>query len=77
MNQNRLQYAICAMKAGAYGYIAKASASEELIEAIRKVSRGEKYFSSSIAENCFPISSRIRNNRCTNGFRTESTRSSA
>ncbi len=44
------QYAIRAMKAGAYGYIAKASASEELIQAIRKVSRGEKYFSSSIAE---------------------------
>lgn len=35
------QYAIRAMKAGAYGYIAKASASEELIQAIRKVSRGE------------------------------------
>ncbi len=44
------QYAIRAIKAGAYGYITKASASEELIQAIRKVSRGEKYFSSSIAE---------------------------
>jgi two-component system, NarL family, invasion response regulator UvrY len=44
------QYAIRAMKAGAYGYITKASASEELIQAIHKVSRGEKYFSSSIAD---------------------------
>jgi two-component system, NarL family, invasion response regulator UvrY len=44
------QYAIRAIKAGAYGYITKASASEELIQAIRKVSRGEKHFSSSIAE---------------------------
>ncbi len=44
------QYAIRAMKAGAYGYITKASASEELIQAIRKVSRGEKYFSPSVAK---------------------------
>jgi len=44
------QYAIRAIKAGAFGYITKASASEDLIKAIRKVSRGEKYFSASIAD---------------------------
>jgi DNA-binding NarL/FixJ family response regulator len=44
------QYAVRAIKAGAYGYITKASASEELIQAIRKVSTGGKYISASIAE---------------------------
>lgn len=44
------QYAVRAIKAGAYGYITKASASEELIGAIRKISRGGRYISASIAE---------------------------
>jgi two-component system invasion response regulator UvrY len=44
------QYAVRAIKAGAAGYITKGSASEELLEAIRKVSRGGKYISSSIAD---------------------------
>lgn len=44
------QYAIRALKAGASGYITKASASEELMEAIRKVSLGGKYVSASLAE---------------------------
>jgi len=44
------QYAIRALKAGAAGYLTKASAPEELISAIRKVSRGGKYISSSLAE---------------------------
>ena len=44
------QYAIRALKAGASGYLTKASAPEELISAIRKVSRGGKYISSSLAE---------------------------
>jgi DNA-binding NarL/FixJ family response regulator len=44
------QYAIRALKAGASGYITKTSASEELIEAIRKVSQGGKYVSASLAE---------------------------
>jgi DNA-binding NarL/FixJ family response regulator len=34
------QYAIRALKAGASGYLTKASAPDELISAIRKVSRG-------------------------------------
>jgi two-component system invasion response regulator UvrY len=44
------QYAVRAIKAGASGYLTKASASNELIEAIRKISQGGKYISSSIAE---------------------------
>jgi two-component system invasion response regulator UvrY len=45
------QYAIRALKAGASGYLTKESAPEELIEAIRKVSRGGKYISASLAES--------------------------
>jgi DNA-binding NarL/FixJ family response regulator len=44
------QYAVRAIKSGASGYITKASASEDLIEAIRKVSGGGRYISSSIME---------------------------
>lgn len=44
------QYAIRALKAGASGYLTKESAPEELIEAIRKVSKGRKYVSESLAE---------------------------
>lgn len=45
------QYAIRALKAGASGYLTKESAPEELIEAIRKVSRGGKYLSATLAES--------------------------
>jgi DNA-binding NarL/FixJ family response regulator len=44
------QYAVRALKAGASGYLTKESAPEELIAAIRKVSQGKKYVSSSLAE---------------------------
>ena len=44
------QYAMRAMKAGASGYLTKESAPEELIAAIRKLSQGGKYISSSLAE---------------------------
>ncbi len=44
------QYAVRAIKAGAAGYITKVSASEELIDAIRKISKGGRYISASIAE---------------------------
>lgn len=44
------QYAVRALRAGASGYLTKASAPDELIEAIRKVSCGRKYVSSSLAE---------------------------
>jgi len=44
------QYALRVLKAGAAGYVTKASAPDELIDAIRKVHRGGKYISPSIAE---------------------------
>jgi DNA-binding NarL/FixJ family response regulator len=44
------QYAVRAIKAGASGYLTKRSASDELIEAIRKVLQGGIYVTSAIAE---------------------------
>ena len=44
------QYAVRALKAGAAGYLTKESAQEELIKAIRKIVRGGKYISSTLAE---------------------------
>jgi two-component system invasion response regulator UvrY len=44
------QYALRVLKAGASGYVTKASAPDELINAIRKVFRGGKYISPAIAE---------------------------
>jgi DNA-binding NarL/FixJ family response regulator len=44
------QYAIRVLRAGASGYLTKASAPDRLIDAIRKVYRGGKYISSSLAE---------------------------
>jgi DNA-binding NarL/FixJ family response regulator len=44
------QYALRMLKAGASGYVTKESASEELIQAIRKVAAGGRYMSMPIAE---------------------------
>jgi DNA-binding NarL/FixJ family response regulator len=44
------QYAVRALKTGAAGYLTKQSASEELIAAVRKVLRGGRYITSSLAE---------------------------
>jgi two-component system invasion response regulator UvrY len=44
------QYAVRVLKAGASGYLTKESAPDELIEAIRKVSKGGKYISPTLAE---------------------------
>ena len=44
------QYAVRALKAGASGYLTKESVPNELILAIRKVSAGGKYVSTSLAE---------------------------
>lgn len=44
------QYAVRAIRAGASGYLTKGSATDELIEAIRKVADGGKYITSSLAE---------------------------
>jgi two-component system invasion response regulator UvrY len=43
-------YAIKALKSGASGYLTKTSAPDELISAINKVARGERYISSSLAD---------------------------
>ena len=44
------QYGVRVLKAGAAGYLTKDSASDELVRAIRKVHRGGKYVSASLAE---------------------------
>lgn len=44
------QYALRALKAGASGYLTKATAPEELIEAIQKITTGKKYITNSLAE---------------------------
>ena len=44
------QYAIRALKSGASGYLTKGRAPNELREAIRKISKGHKYITSSLAE---------------------------
>ncbi len=43
-------YAIQALRNGASGYLTKMSAPEELITAVHKVSSGERYITSSLAE---------------------------
>jgi DNA-binding NarL/FixJ family response regulator len=44
------QYAVRALKAGAAGYLTKCCLPEELVQAIRKVARGGRYVSASLAE---------------------------
>ena len=44
------QYAVRLLRAGAAGYLTKESAPEELVAAIRKVSRGGRYVSEGLAE---------------------------
>ena len=44
-------YAIRALKLGASGYLTKDTASEELIEAVKRISGGGKYISASLAHN--------------------------
>ena len=45
------QYALRTLKAGASGYLNKAVISQEVINAILKISEGEKYISQTLAEN--------------------------
>ena len=44
------QYAIRALKAGASGYLIKESTPDELVKAVRTVSEGRRYVSTSLAE---------------------------
>lgn len=43
------QYAVRALKAGAFGYLTKQSAPEQLVTAIRQVAKGKKYVSQAVA----------------------------
>lgn len=45
------QYGIRSMQAGAFGYLKKVSAPEELVKAIRKIVGGGKYVSAALADN--------------------------
>jgi DNA-binding NarL/FixJ family response regulator len=45
------EYAIRLLKAGAAGYVGKDVARDQLVDAIRKVARGERYIESDIAES--------------------------
>jgi len=49
------QYALKALKLGASGYLTKASAPHELIDAVVKASQGGKYISASLAEKIASI----------------------
>lgn len=44
------QYAVRALRAGAAGYLMKAAAPEQLIEAVSKVLDGERYLSEAVAQ---------------------------
>jgi two-component system, NarL family, invasion response regulator UvrY len=44
------RFAVRALKAGASGYLTKESATEELVQAVRKVAAGGKYVSAALAE---------------------------
>ena len=59
------QFAVRALKAGASGYINKSEASAKLIAAIRRVSSGQKYVSSSLAEK---LASDLRTDSTTEPF---------
>lgn len=43
-------FAVRALRAGASGYLTKAAAPEELVEAVLKITRGGKYISDNVAE---------------------------
>jgi two-component system invasion response regulator UvrY len=49
------QYALRAMKAGASGYLTKETAPEELIKAIKKITSGGKYVTSTLAERLVTV----------------------
>jgi len=44
------QYAIRALRAGAVGYLTKESASDELVNAVRRILAGKKYITDDVAE---------------------------
>lgn len=44
-------YALPALRAGASGYLEKANAAEQLVEAVRRVHAGERYITATLAEH--------------------------
>ncbi len=46
----QISYAVRAMKMGALGYVSKDSAREHLVQAIRKLARGERFLTPAVAE---------------------------
>lgn len=44
------EYAVRALKSGALGYLTKKSAPDELMKAVRKAARGERYISAAVAD---------------------------
>jgi two-component system invasion response regulator UvrY len=47
------QYAIRALKSGAMGYLTKSSAPDELLMAVTRILKGDRYITQSIAEKIF------------------------
>jgi two-component system, NarL family, invasion response regulator UvrY len=45
------QYAVRALKAGAWGYLTKMAAADELVDAIRQVVRGRKYITAELGQS--------------------------
>jgi two-component system invasion response regulator UvrY len=45
------QYAVRALKAGASGYLTKMAAADQLVDAIRQVTRGRKYITPELAQS--------------------------
>ena len=45
------QYAVRVLRAGAAGYLTKESAADELVAAIKKANKGEKYINAQVAES--------------------------
>lgn len=64
------QYAICAIRAGANGYMTKESASVQLIAAIHRVAAGGAFISTAVAEqlalNAMPQSDSLPHTRLSN-----------
>ena len=57
------QYAVRSIRAGASGYMTKGSAPDELLKAIRKVAKGGRYITSTLAEKlAFEIEKSITEN---------------
>jgi DNA-binding NarL/FixJ family response regulator len=46
----QVSYAVRAMKMGAFGYVSKDNAREHLVQAVRKLARGERFLTPEVAE---------------------------